>query len=347
MTTPISNKELFEKCREFIVADPQAESLDQNIKNALVTANREIAGLGEYQPLAWMRQGYDELFTRVYASVSAITQANPGVITAESNDSTLSSDHGFQTGDIVYIEGVNGMERMNNRFYIATRASATTITLTQLDGTNAISTSGYEEYDSGGYIYHAGILLPHATIEPTASTTSNEAYRWKIKRVWNVMFDTYPSFPKSEEAFRAELVNNRPSLRPKAWRYWRKAWDDPSSYTHHVMFIPTQNRYNISISVERGYPDLSVWDAVTYPPHPPEIHDFIWHRALANLITLTERQRREIGVLGEVQRPVINTNIEIMYARTWLSKRAEDELAIKRISKQMLGEQPSRKGLSA
>jgi len=153
--TPISNKEQLAKCREFIVADNTSQSLDLNIKNALITANREISNIGGYQPLAWLREVYDEQFTRSYATISDVTQANPGVITADSTDSDLTNDHGFQTGDIAYIYGNYGMERLNFRFYIATRASATTMTLTQLDGNNAINTTDYDEYESGGCIYHA------------------------------------------------------------------------------------------------------------------------------------------------------------------------------------------------
>ncbi|KKL27768.1 hypothetical protein LCGC14_2381850 [marine sediment metagenome] len=118
-----------------------------------------------------------------------------------------------------------------------------------------------------------------------------------------------------------------------------------TSYDHFVMFhAPASSAHNIIINIEKSYPDLSVWKGNVFPPHPPEVHDFIWHRALANMITLHEKQRREVR---DSERPTMMGKIEILSAQTWLRKRAEDELAIKALSKQMLGEQPSTKGLSA
>ena len=122
MTTPISNKALLEKCREFVVADPVSEALNPNIKNALITASREIFEITGYQPLAWARGSYDELFTRAYAAISAVTQADPGVITAESNDVDIDNDTGLQNNDIVFIQGVYGIDRLNERYFLATRA---------------------------------------------------------------------------------------------------------------------------------------------------------------------------------------------------------------------------------
>jgi hypothetical protein len=192
MSTGISNLDLINKCGEFIKSDAQTEFLDANIKNALITANREICTIDKQNPLAWMRETYDELNTKYHAEISAITQASPGVITADSLNPDLGTDHGFATGDLIHILGISGMERLNFRTFRATRASATTISLTQLDGKNAINTTAttdpetYEEYDSGGYIYHAGITIPYASIEPTAAQETTESYRWKIKRVWDV-----------------------------------------------------------------------------------------------------------------------------------------------------------------
>jgi hypothetical protein len=336
MTTAISNKALLEKCGEFIKADPTTESLDQLIKDALITANREINNCDSL-PLAWLRQSYNELFTRTYAEISAITQANPGVITAESMDDDISNDHGFYDDDIIYIAGIDGMDELNYRLFRATRASATTLTLKQLDNQIAIDTSSYDEYSSGGYIYHCGIVIPHSTIQPSNS--------WEIKRVFDVTFDLKPAHIISEEAVNSDLVWLTPSGRPQRWRYLRYYYTDMTSPTHFLLFYPpTQNRYNIGITFEITYPDLSTWNDSTYPPHPPEVHDYIWHRALANLATNAERQRREIR---EGNRPVMMGQIEVLYAQHWQGKKIEDEIAIKNLSRSMLGSQPTTRGWSA
>lgn len=341
MSTPISNKDLLQKCREFIVSDLGNESLTPILKDALITANREILALGGDKPLAWLRQSYDELFTRAYAGVSNVTNTNPGVITADSFDEDLSSDHGFQTGDIVFTDGFAEMKRMNRRFFIATRASATTITLTQLDGSNAIDTTDYETYSAGGYIYHAGIKLPASTIEPSSGSAG---FKWKIKTVWDVTFDGHPAFPISEEAQRSDVQWMRPQSRPERWRYWRSSRADPTSYDHYILFPPTSDRYVINVNIEKGYPDLSVWTDSAYPPHPPEVHDFVWRRALCNTITNAERQRREAKT---AERVALRTQIEVLYAQDFLRKRAEDERAIKNLSRKMIGFVSSRRGFGA
>lgn len=69
-------------------------------------------------------------------SITGITKANPGVVTATS--------HGFTNGQIVYVSGVAGMTQVNGLVF--TVANVTTHTF-QLSGVN---TSAYDTYTSGG-----------------------------------------------------------------------------------------------------------------------------------------------------------------------------------------------------
>jgi hypothetical protein len=340
--TLISNKALLDKCREFIVADPSSQAVDRLIKDALVTANREIFTIDGSTPLAWARESYDELFTRANAEISAVTAANPGVITADSVDTDLSSDHGFQDDDVVYIDGIDGMDRLNRRTYLGTRASATTLTLTQLDGTNVIDTSGYDAYSAGGKVCHVGFVLPKASIEPTAAQISTESYRWTIKRVWDVTFDGHPARPISEEKARDMSLLDHAGGRPKFWRYQKYYRGGPDSLSHLLLWYGWPSaKYNVSVHIEKQYPDLSEWAGAVYPPHPEEIHDCIWHRALKNLATNAERQRRE-STEGRLM-----GQIEVLYAQVWTQKAAEDEAMIKRLSRNMLGEMPHYGGTRA
>jgi len=184
--------------------------------------------------------------------------------------------------------------------------------------------------------------LPHATVQPTAAQESTASYRWKIKRVWNVTVDGDPVYPISDEEARSNGKWHTPAGVLERWRYWRKMTSDPSTYTHYVLFYPpVNNRYNLAIHIEKAYPDISVWTGTVYPPHPPEIHDYIWHRALSNLATNAEKQRRESSK-GER----LMGQIEVLYAQMWQAKKVEDERAIKLFSKQLLGDQPSSRGLS-
>ncbi len=74
-------------------------------------------------------------------TITAITQANPGVIT--------STAHGYSNGDWIVISGVVGMVLLNGNTFIVAGATANTFTLTDLFG-NVINTTAYGTYVSDG-----------------------------------------------------------------------------------------------------------------------------------------------------------------------------------------------------
>ena len=76
------------------------------------------------------------ILTEATKTISAITKANPAVVTATS--------HGYSDGDRVFISGVVGMTEVNNREF--TVAGKTTNTF-QLSGVNS---SAFTTYTSGG-----------------------------------------------------------------------------------------------------------------------------------------------------------------------------------------------------
>ncbi len=333
MSTPLTTEDLLFKCREIALKDPTKEHLDHVIEDAIQTSSREIANLGGPLPMAWNRETYDEIFTRYYATISAITIADPGVITAESIDPDLSSDHGFQNDDFVYIDGIAGPTRLNRRIYRATRVSATKLTLQTLDDQDDISTSGYEAWTGGGTIYHVGLVLPSGTIIPSDD--------WTINRVWDVNFDKFPgSKPITEERVIAEDWLSRGG-RPERWRYQKYTYSDfTTSNIEHWLFwygLPG-SRYNVEVKLEKTYPDITTFDNSTYPPHPIELHDYIWHRALANLATQTERARR--GGVRSDGTAFDNTKIEIVNAQYWIAKAASDEIDILAYNRSLLGDIP-------
>lgn len=74
-------------------------------------------------------------------AITAITQADPGVITI--------SGHGYTGGEQVYISDVAGMTELNNKFYLVVYIDANTFSLTDLDAV-VIDTTAYTAYDSLG-----------------------------------------------------------------------------------------------------------------------------------------------------------------------------------------------------
>ena len=331
MPSAISNLVLLNKCKRFIAIDPSLRAIDSLVKDALVSAERELRNIDRPSALAWLREHYNALFTRTYAEISAITQADPGVITAESLDPDISDDTGFVEDDIVYIAGTAGMDELNRRLYRYARISATTGSLKSLNDKTDVNTTNYDEYSSGGYIYHAGIKIPNSTIEPTTV----DDWKWTIHDIFGVTFDLFPSDPISEEAQLADAIHSYPSGRPQRWRYARYGYGNISSSPEHFLhFTPTGGRHNIGLSIEKSYPDLSTWSGTGYAPHPPEVHDAIWHRALSNLATNAERQKRSTD-----QR--VAPHVEILFAQTWHQKKLEDEAMIRNFSRRLLGDKPS------
>jgi hypothetical protein len=76
-------------------------------------------------------------------TITAITQADPGVVTAGS--------HGFSNGDTVVIRGVVGMTEVNHTKYKVANKTDDTFELTDSDDED-VDTTGYTAYVSGGEV---------------------------------------------------------------------------------------------------------------------------------------------------------------------------------------------------
>lgn len=76
-------------------------------------------------------------------AISAITKANPAVITATA--------HGLTTGNTVRFDGIVGMTNLNGNRYTVTVLTANTFTLTDLHGT-VVDSTNFSAYVSGGQV---------------------------------------------------------------------------------------------------------------------------------------------------------------------------------------------------
>jgi hypothetical protein len=96
---------------------------------------------------AWALNTYSRTsdpFPNGQSSISAITLANPGVI-------TTSGAHGLSNGTQIFISGIVGTTQLNGNQYIAIVIDTTHFSLTDLSG-NAINTSAFTAWASGGTI---------------------------------------------------------------------------------------------------------------------------------------------------------------------------------------------------
>lgn len=344
MANTLSNKDLLDTCKQFVVADIASEAMDTLIKDALIKAELEIRSL-DTVPLAWLRTHYDGIFTRTYAAVSAVTQANPGVFDVDSLDSDITG-HGFIEDDVIYMDGFadDSMDELNKRIYRVQYIDSTTFSLRDIQDTADIDTSGLDAYDSGGYVYHLGILLPATSIEPQSGTAD---YKWKIGRVYGCTLNSLPLDPISEEEVMAYSERwLSPAGRPVRWRYWRHdAYNfAAASRQHYLLFYPPCGQmYNIRVYLEKEYPALNTWDKDTVgPPHPAEVHERIWPRALSKLAGNAEKVRRESKDGSRIM-----GNIEVLFAQRWTLQALEDEAWIRNFSRNLLGATVSSRGFTA
>ncbi|WP_396594093.1 ubiquitin-activating E1 FCCH domain-containing protein [Brevundimonas sp. R86498] len=100
-------------------------------------------------------------------NISNITRASPGVVTTSSN-------HGLSTNDYVWISGVDGMRKVNDKAYRVVRLSNTTFSLKSWNGSswknvNTTSNNGYWEYDSSSGDVARECLVADCTVVITSA----------------------------------------------------------------------------------------------------------------------------------------------------------------------------------
>src|SRR6266436_7372376 len=111
-------------------------------------------------------------------AVTAITQANPGVIT--------SAAHGYSNGDWIVISGVVGMVLLNGNTFIVAGVTANTYTLTDLFG-NVINTTSYGTYISGGTTARVYTI--------TSPYQSSEVFGIRYTQNVNQLILCHPNYP--------------------------------------------------------------------------------------------------------------------------------------------------------
>lgn len=81
------------------------------------------------------------------------TTRNITAISKSSSRLTVTSDgHGYATGDRIYISGVSGMTQVNNKVFIVNRVDSNRFRLHSFPGNVEVSSSGHNDYISGGSI---------------------------------------------------------------------------------------------------------------------------------------------------------------------------------------------------
>lgn len=341
MPSALSTQGLIDSVMRFLTEDTKDLVLELLVKEAIKDADRELRNVDPFGPLAWDIHPYDELRTISASDISAITAADPGVITAASRDSNITG-HGLRDSatykhrELVTLDSIDAvdtsstaMDNLNGRTFIATYVNATTFSMKTLDDLDAVDTSGYAAYSDGGTVFHAGFQLSATPIE------ANLATAWTFDRIIAVTFDGYPAEPISLYQLEHENYWTDVSYasRPIRWRYWRNM-TAAGTTKHYLFWYPVcYTEHQIRIQYKKNVPDISTWNASTYPFHPAEVHECIWHGALAHLAGISKRMKRQ-SESGDR----LNVQVEVMFADKWIRQWEKDKQRVLNLSRSLLGD---------
>lgn len=120
----------------------------------------------------------DSFILETAKTITNITQANPGVVTA--------GTHGYSNGDEVFITGVLGMTEVNGTTYLVANKTATTFELTDVDSVN-VDTSGFTAYTSAGTAARIFELA-------TPYTEANDLFALDLTQTADTMYFTHPFY---------------------------------------------------------------------------------------------------------------------------------------------------------
>jgi len=113
----------------------------------------------------------DGQITEGNKTISAITAANPAVVT--------SSSHGYSNGDFVNISGVVGMTEVNGKTFKVADKTTNTFELQNVDGTD-INSSSFTAYSSGG--------IANKIFQITTEYTTAQLFDIKFAQSADVMY---------------------------------------------------------------------------------------------------------------------------------------------------------------
>ena len=224
-----------------------------------VTVNTTGSETDRYVVTAVSRETAEESLRGLNNStqnISAITKANPAVVTI--------SSHPYDNGDEIYIQSVVGMTEVNNKVYKVAGKTTNTFQLTDTTGAN-IDSTGYTTYSSGGTSN-----LQFVEVTNSASTRDNTiawavvdgAESYNIYRRDNGLYgfvgksetteftddnidpDVSDTPPKTRNPFVA--TNSFPST--AGFFQQRRIFGNSNTYPQRVWFTQTANFYNLSVS---------------------------------------------------------------------------------------------------
>jgi len=117
------------------------------------------------------------IITEAAKTITGITKANPGVVTA--------SSHGYSNGDYVILSGIVGMTELNGRQFKVAGVATNTFQLQDTDGNN-FDTSSLTTYASGGEAFRI--------YQITSPYNKADLFEIKYAQSADIMYIVHPSY---------------------------------------------------------------------------------------------------------------------------------------------------------
>lgn len=281
------------------MGDSQQSRIDEIKPVINMVYLNEIPSIDEFNPLFWLIDLVDDVKTKSAATITGITQANPGVITAAA--------HGFVSGDIIQQANIVGMTELNNRQVIVVKIGADSYSLTDLNGT-AINTTNYTAYSSGGNAYHRG-------------TTLSKNFR----KIISLNFHEYstPLDPIDFDELESSTIYYDPATHSRPTRYLHKTnYSTAGLQTQRLLWFTLPDKtYQARIWGETR-PSRLVNDA-DVPVGPPEMGDAIVAGSISRLIKYGDVQIENAVIWPQVYKAHIEAFKQ--ENRQWWKQFKKDE----------------------
>ena len=269
----------------------------------------------------------------VGSGISAITKANPGVV-------TMSGAHGLLNGDDVYISGVVGMTEVNGQVFKVSNKATTTFELTDSAGA-LINTTNYTTYSSGGSVFPMFIKITngHATPDNTiAWTAAADAESYTVYREKNGLFgfigrtqltdftdlNIGPEVDDTPPRTRNPFVgaSNFPST--VGYHQQRKLFGNSDTYTQRIWMTQTAHFTNLSVSSPTRDDD-----AITVTLASRQVNEIRHFVSLSDLVVLTSGGEWLVqGVDGVISPSGIQIKPQSYYGSTELPPIVAGDIVI-------------------
>lgn len=260
-------------------------------------------------------------------NISAITVASTGTF-------TTSTAHGFIVGDVVFITGVGGMTEVNDQFFrVRSIGSTTTFTLKDIDTGDAINTSGYTAFTSGGT---AQKTLETGTVKPTHTegTVSDGGIDWTYRDSgYGVLKIT--GYTSATQVTATVIGNDLPvgcvgSGNP-SYRWAKAAWSEVEGWPSYVTFFRDRLTFfkgqYVDMSVSADYPnfadrsfgEVTADSAIRIQVQTEQIDGLLWGIADNDLLMGTAGDETALGELTSSD-PLGPANIRTKPQTNWGSR---------------------------